>query len=327
MSPTAGDHLEVQSLPATTPRLGLCCAFVAQPQFKFRTTTVAYLSSLQLKDPTSALAREYYGGIIRNNLGTLEDVVHWCSAHDVRAFRVNSDLFPRATHPLVIPWVDELLAMSEVQEQCARVKRAASELDIRLSEHPDQFLVGNSLRADVVNGTIAELEWRGKLGDLLGYDVICLHGGSGLPDRESALWRWEATLERLSPRVLSKLALENDDRVFTPQDILSASLAWGLPLIYDAHHHRVHADDLSEAEATELAIASWGDREPYFHLSSPRDGWDARDARPHHDLIELTDWPDEWTQMWRAGVKFTVDVEAKSKEQAVLSLLQRFTSS
>lgn len=281
---------------------------------------MAHLSTLTARDPSSTLAVEYYRGIITNNLGVLEDVVHWCGDRGIRAFRVNSDLFPRATHPLVLPWVEDLLRQDSVRQQCARVREAARQLDVRLSEHPDQFLVGNSLRADVVNGTIAELEWRGRLGDLLGYDVICLHAGSGQPDRESALWRWEATLERLSAGVLSKLALENDDRVFTPEDILPASLAWGIPLVYDVHHHRVHPDSFSEAEATELAVASWGDREPYFHLSSPREGWNSRDVRPHHDLIDLADWPVEWTAMRQAGVSFTVDIEAKAKERAVLAV-------
>lgn len=310
----------------SSPRFGLCCTFVDQPQFKFRTTTVAHLSTLSARDTTSVLAREYYRGIIINNLSTLEDVLHWCSAHTIRAFRVNSDLFPRATHPLVVPWIEELLGEEVILDQCTRIRDTARKLDIRLSEHPDQFLVGNSLRGDVVNGTIAELEWRGRLGDLLGYDVICLHAGSGLPDRESALWRWEATLERLSHRVLNKLALENDDRAFTPADILPGCLAWGIPLIYDVHHHRVHPDSLSIAEATEFAVASWGEREPYFHLSSPRDGWDCRDARPHHDLIDSEDWPSEWLAMYQAAVPFTVDIEAKAKERAVFAAMRSIRS-
>lgn len=308
------------------PRFGLCCTFADQTQFRFRTTTVAHLSTLTARDPSSTLAVEYYAGIITNNLGVLEDVVHWCASRGIRAFRVNSDLFPRATHPLVQPWVMDLLDREAIREQCARIRDAARHLDVRLSEHPDQFLVGNSLRADVVNGTIAELEWRGRLGDLLGYDVICLHAGSGQPDRASALWRWEATLARLSSSVLAKLALENDDRVFTPEDILPASLAWGIPLVYDVHHHRVHPDSLSEAEATELAVASWGDREPYFHLSSPRDGWECADARPHHDLIDLSDWPVEWSAMRDAGLAFTVDIEAKAKERAVMAVMERLST-
>lgn len=305
-----------------SPRLGLCCAFVDQPHFKFRTTTVAHLSRLDARDKAEAFG--YYEKIIVDNLATLEQVIGWCHANGVHAFRVNSDLWPRATHPLVVPWVEQLFATQSIREQCARIRTLTAAHDVRLSEHPDQFFVGNSLRADVVNNTIAELEWRGRLGDAIGIDVICLHIGSGLPDRESALWRWESSLARLSPSVLSKLAFENDDRVFSPEQILPASLAWNIPLIYDVHHHRALTDSLSIEEATEFAIASWGDREPYFHLSSPRAGWGNGDSRPHHDMIEPDDWPDAWTALWESGVPFTVDIEAKAKERAVLHVRSLF---
>ena len=262
-----------------SPRLGLCCAFVDQSDFKFRTTTVAHLSRLAATGERAAFA--FYEQIIVENLAVLARVVAWCADSGIHAFRINSDLWPRATHPLVAPWVEELFPREDIQAQNTRVRDLARARDIRLSEHPDQFLVGNSLRNDVVVSTIAELEWRGRLGDALGVDVICLH-------------------------------------------ILPTCLAWNIPLVYDAHHHRVLRDSLSEEDATELAIASWGNREPYFHLSSPREGWDTGDARPHHELIEPTDWPDVWTSLWEAGVPFTVDIEARAKERAVFAVRALF---
>lgn len=305
---------------ARSPRLGLCCTFSEQPDFRFRTTTVAHLSRLVASDPTETAAFGFYRDLVTENLATLERVVAWCASAGIGAFRVGSDLWPRATHPLVRGWVETLFASDDVTSRFARIRTLARELDVRLSEHPDQFLVGNSLRADVVNGTITELNWRGRLGAAIGVDVICLHVGTSAPDRDSALWRWESTLAELSSETLARLAFENDDRGFSPADILPGSLAWGLPLIYDAHHHRVLADELYEDEATELAIATWGDREPYFHLSSPRAGWDTSDARPHHDMIEMGDWPEAWRELTEAGVRYTVDIEAKAKERAVLAV-------
>jgi UV DNA damage endonuclease len=304
----------------SSARLGLCCTFAEETRFRFRTTTVAQISRLLSADPTGSAPFAFYERIVTDNLTTLARVLDWCHEQGIHAFRIGSDLWPRATHPVVAPWVDMLFERDDIRAAFARVRELATAHDIRLSEHPDQFLVGNSLRPEVVNGTITELEWRGRLGEALGVDVLCLHVGSGAPDRDSALWRWEATLAELSPRVLARLAFENDDRVFSPERILPAALAWGLPMIYDAHHHRVLPDSLYEDEATEFAIASWGDREPYFHLSSPRAGWETGDGRPHHDLIDVGDWPEPWTELMEAGVPFTVDIEAKGKERAVLAL-------
>lgn len=88
-----------------------------------------------------------------------------------------------------------------------------------------------------------------------------------------------------------------------------------IPLVYDVHHHRCLPDGLSIEAATEQSMATW-DREPLFHLSSPRDGWDGANPRMHHDFIDIHDFPGEWM-----AKEITVEVEAKAKELAVLRLM------
>jgi UV DNA damage endonuclease len=111
------------------------------------------------------------------------------------------------------------------------------------------------------------------------------------------------------------VALENDDRCFTPRDLVPLCERTGVPLVYDIHHHRCLADGYSVGEATNLAFATWRDREPYAHLSSPKDGWAGPNIRAHADYIDPADFPEEWVT--RA---MTIDVEAKAKERAVLSV-------
>jgi len=82
------------------------------------------------------------------------------------------------------------------------------------------------------------------------------------------------------------------------------------------HHHRCNPDELSEAEATEQAIATW-DREPMFHVSSPLDGWDGSKPGRHHDFIDINDFPTFWLDR-----DITVEVEAKAKEVAILKLMK-----
>jgi UV DNA damage endonuclease len=56
-------------------------------------------------------------------------------------------------------------------------------------------------------------------------------------------------------------------------------------------------------------------REPYFHVSSPKNGWQKGNPKPHADYIDPADFPSCWR-----GKNITVDVEAKAKELAVLRL-------
>lgn len=110
-------------------------------------------------------------------------------------------------------------------------------------------------------------------------------------------------------------ALENDDRRFTPEVLLPLCERLGIPMVYDVHHHRCNPDSLDVRGATERAAATWGAREPHFHISSPRAGWTGGDRRPHADYISANDFPEAWR-----GRALTVDVEAKAKERAVLAI-------
>jgi len=123
------------------------------------------------------------------------------------------------------------------------------------------------------------------------------------------------TFTRLSKKARRLLALENDDRVFTPADLLPICKAQGLPLVYDVHHHRCNPDGMSVEQATKRALATW-DREPLFHISSPIEGWDGPTPGRHHDFIDVKDFPACWRRK-----KITVEVEAKAKEVAVKKLL------
>jgi UV DNA damage endonuclease len=145
--------------------------------------------------------------------------------------------------------------------------------------------------------------------------VIVLHAGGGAGGREAALERLERGLPLLSSRVLDRLALENDDRSFTPASLLPLCQRSGLPLVYDVHHHRCLADGLSIEEATELAFGTWRGREPYAHLSSPKEGWTRPNIRAHADYIDPGDFPEAWRDR-----TMTIDVEAKAKERAVLAV-------
>jgi len=172
----------------------------------------------------------------------------------------------------------------------------------------------NSPREDVVDASIRELEYQAQVAEWVGADVLIVHGGGVYGDKPQALSRFARSLERLSPAVRRRLVVENDDRSFTPADLLPLCRAQGLPLVYDVHHHRCLADGLSVEEATEGAIATWN-REPLFHISSPIAGWDGPHPERHHDFIDVNDFPDCWY-----GRDLTVEVEAKAKEVAVLKL-------
>ena len=281
-------------------RLGLCCIFVREP-IRFRSTTASYLA--RTADP-----EEHVRAIGEDNLAALEAAIRYCAAHDIGDFRINSNLFPAATHPEV---GYSLEPFGEGLERCGAV---AQELGIRMTFHPDQFVVLNSPDEGVVERSVADLEMHAYMAERVGADVINIHGGGVYGDKEAALERLRRNLDRLSPAALERLTVENDDRSYTPEDLLPFCEEMGVPLCYDVHHHRCLSDGLSVEEATAAAVATW-DREPLFHISSSKD---KGHPTQHSDRIDIADWPKCWNNL-----DVTVEVEAKEKELAILPLIKQ----
>jgi UV DNA damage endonuclease len=288
----------------------LCCQFAREP-IRFRTTTATHLLRLPRADRLARLAELCLG-----NADALFSSLEFCVRNGIGAFRVNSQILPLKTHSEAGYAMTKLPAGHEIMARFRACGAYAREHGLRLSFHPDQFVVLNSPNPKVNAHSLAELGYQAEVAEWVGADTINIHGGGAYGDKSSALRRLRQNIERLPHPVRSRLTLENDDRVFAPSDLVPVCADVGVPLVYDAHHHRCRPDGWSLEEATERALATWN-REPLFHISSPLAGWRGPKPERHHDYINPRDFPLIWT-----GLRATVEVEAKAKELAVLKLLE-----
>ena len=263
----------------------------------------------------AAARRHALAAVARDNAAALAAAVERCAALGIGAFRITSQLLPLATHPASGYALEALDDDDALVEAFRAAGRLAAGRDVRLSFHPDQFVVLNSERHETVAAAVRELEFTAALCDLVGADAMTVHGGGLAGGTAAAVERLGRGLDRLGERARALIVLENDDRLFAPADLLPLCWDAGVPLVYDVHHHRCRPDGLSVAEATEAAAATWGGREPWVHISSPRDGWASPNPRPHADHVDPADFPDAWR-----GRRMTIDVEAKAKERAVVAI-------
>jgi UV DNA damage endonuclease len=289
-------------------RLGLCCIFMEAP-IKFRRTTAAHLSKFERTEQRRLLAE-----LCQHNAQALAQALVYCRDNGIGAFRINSQILPLITHPQMGYPIQDLPGYKKIIDAYRDCGAFARRHDIRTSLHPDQFVVIASPRADVRRKSLEELVYQAMVAEWVNADVINIHGGGSYGDKPASLKRLTSVVRDLPAAVFSRLTLENDDRTFSPEDLLPVCRAAGVPLTYDVHHHRCLPDGLSVEAATRAALKTW-QREPLFHLSSPLERDTETVDRRHADYIDVEDFPKTWRHL-----EITVDVEAKAKELAVMKL-------
>lgn len=306
----ATSHVKKKSSKRSTDtlRLGLCCQFAQEP-IKYRATTVTAMLRLSRPTRLTRLAE-----LCRENADALLATLEYCAANGIGAFRVSSQILPVKTHPEAGYTIHDLPEGDAIIKRFRACGRFARAHNLRLSFHPDQFVVLNSPNAQTLKHSLAELAYQAEVAEWVGADTINIHGGGAYGDKTTALRALRTSIDRLPAVVRSRLTLENDDKVYTPTDLLPVCADMDVPLVYDVHHHRCLPDGLSVAAATERARSTWHG-EPVFHISSPMEGWKGPKPQRHHDYIDPSDFPLEWL-----GWPLTVEVEARAKELAVAKL-------
>jgi UV DNA damage endonuclease len=192
---------------------------------------------------------------VASNLACLRRILEYNVAHGLLFFRIGSDIVPFASHAVnTFPWQTHFAA--EFRALGDYIKTHG----MRISLHPDQFVVLNSPNPDIVQRSIAELVYQGSMLNLMGLDSTAklqIHLGGLYGDREAAIARFIAVWQTLPPEVQIRVVVENDDRLFSLQDCLQLHAATGLPILFDNFHHECLNHGEPMAEALRLAAATW----------------------------------------------------------------------
>ncbi len=285
------------------PELGLVCV-TSSKAVRYRTVTRKRLLQFDSLEQERML-RELYA----DNLRRLGEAIEFCNLNNIRLYRLSSGLFPFAD--------DEIgdRVLSEFEEAMGLVGDRASQLNIRLVLHPDQFVVLSSDRPDVIDNSIKILKTHARILDFLRlpqspWALMNIHGGKG--DRAERLIR---VIQELPDNVRSRLTLENDEYTYSSQNIFDVCRSANVPMLFDAHHHVIHEqvdtyEDSTVAEMLEAARSTWATPEwQMVHISNGADTF--RDQR-HSDYITVV--PSSYRHApW-------IEVEAKQKELAIKKL-------
>jgi UV DNA damage endonuclease len=252
--------------------------------------------------------------LLAANLDTLETILRWNDANDIRVFRVSSNTVPLASHPRVsYPWRE---ALGERFAELGDLIRGAG---MRLSTHPGPYTVPASADEAIADAAVRELDYHAELMSAFGLDrshKVVLHLGGGAGDRQSWLNRFGRALGRLAPETRSRLVLENDER-WSFADVLPVAGELNVPVVFDAFHHEVNESlpKLGVRELVELAGETWreadGRQEVHFSTQAP-----GRRAGAHADTLDLRRFRRFAEQL--DDLPLDCVLEVKDKEQSLL---------
>lgn len=250
---------------------------------------------------------------IKNNLSCLLKIVEFNISNDIYFFRISSDTVPFASHPICkFNWQKFFKKDFKILSKIIRDNK------IRVSMHPDQFVLINSPDKKIVEKSIKELEYHCDILELLEteYDAkIQIHVGGVYNDKERSILRFIENYEKLPQRIKNRLVIENDDRLFSLKDCMLIYKKTKIPIVFDVFHHACLNSGESVLDGIKDAIKTWKNVDGKLIVDYSSQGENKKRCSHSYDLDE-NDFKNFLLET--KGYDFDIMLEIKNKEKSVL---------
>jgi UV DNA damage endonuclease len=254
---------------------------------------------------------------VENNLDCLFQILQYNVHNGLHFFRISSDLVPFASHPVcTFDWA------SHFRRQFRKVGEFIKEHNIRISMHPDQFVLINAVKDDVVERSIRELEYHRTILNEMDLDStakIQIHVGGVYGDKQAAIERFVDRYRSLDSSLRLRLVIENDDRLFSLKDCLRVHQKTNIPIVFDVFHHQCLNEGESLRMGLELAGQTWKKNDGVLMVdySSQQPG---HRIGTHAKRIDLQLFQEFLNQT--EGLDFDIMLEIKDKEKSGLKAIE-----
>lgn len=306
--------------------LGYCCInkTLSDPDLIKHTGNKKVLTSRTLRLANWSIAKA--SQLAYDNCRDLLPILAWNEKHNIKLFRISSDVFPFADDPRFGNGVDtgyditKLPDWRYILQRLSEASQFAALHGVRLTMHPGPYTCLATEADSVRFKSILTLKTHAFLADIMGQSdmVINIHIGGTYGNKQTACDRFCSVYEGLPDNVKSKLTIENDDDdsgLSTDEIYNNISSKVGIPIVFDFHHHALYPNGLSVADAFNIAQKTWANRGTFLtHYSESAEG-----KRPsaHSDYVNGP------IPLSNVSSIFDCEIEAKAKELALLRLMER----
>ena len=254
---------------------------------------------------------------IENNLKCLMKILKYNKEKGIYFFRISSNIIPFASHPVcTFDWVKQF--KKEFREAGDFIKQNK----MRISMHPDQFVLINSPHEDVVNRSINELYYHCLVLDSLELDStakIQIHVGGVYKAKSKAIKRFIKKYKSLSSALKKRLVIENDDRLYTLRDCLEIHAQIGLPILFDTLHHECLNTGETKRGAIEAALKTWRAEDGILMVDYSSQESGAKKGK-HAESIDIKNFKNFLDEI--KGLDFDIMLEIKDKEKSAAQAVE-----
>lgn len=290
-------------------RLGYVALPVTIPTTASKTITLTNYKKLGVKR-----GEEKRTKLFEENLNNFLEILKYNDSNDIHFYRMTSHLVPLLTYPSSY---DNIL--KKHKETLNEIGNFIKNKKMRVDMHPDQYLVLNSMNTSVIESTILSLNYYDSLMKLLDLNTnIILHIGSSQEGKIKAMKRFEENFNKLSKSIKTKLAIENDDKVFNIRNTLTLAKKLNIPMVLDYHHFLVNRNNEKIEDFIVDIFSTWKTK-PKIHFSSPKN---KKEKRSHHDYVDSDTFIDFIEKIKFCNIDFDVMIEAKQKDEALFRLVR-----
>jgi UV DNA damage endonuclease len=252
---------------------------------------------------------------VGNNLDCLKKTLKFNVKHDLFFFRIGSQLVPFASHPICkFDWVKHF--SGKFREIGVFIKAHY----IRISMHPDQFVLINAKDRSIVKRSIKELDYHCSVLDAMNLDStakVQIHVGGVYGEKDKSIKRFIQNYKKLPSKIKKRFVIENDHNSYSLKDCLEINKKTNLPVVFDTYHHECLNNGESFREAILKAKKTWKkkDGKLIVHYSS---GGARRGSHAQHiNMRKFNEFTKELN-----GLDFDIMLEIKDKEKSALEAIK-----
>lgn len=256
--------------------------------------------------------------IIKYNLNNLYETLLYNQKNDIHFFRITSNLVPLATKDDV-----EFNYITPYQKEYKKIGAFIRENNMRCDMHPDQFAVLNSTNQDVISNALGIVFYHASLLKELQIEnpLIILHVGSSVLGKKNSITRFIHSFQKLPKEVGKMIALENDDKTFTIEDVVGLCETLQIRMVLDYHHYICNPGELDIHDFYPRIFATWGTQTPKIHYSSPKNKT-KKDIRSHSDYVNADEFIAFIESVRYLQQDIDIMLEVKEKDMALCKLVR-----